>query len=72
MGVSATDLPDEVVDWLAARRDRPWAGLVAPAIAALDAVVADSELAELWAEADDDSWAEGIAVLRQQLVTATT
>ena len=61
------DLPREVRAWIDARRDDRWSALLPTAVAALDAVLADSELAELWAESGDGAWLEAVADLRGRL-----
>ena len=38
------------------------------AIEALDRVASDSELRDLWSEAEDDDWATGLTELRQRIV----
>jgi len=67
LGRPHPELPDEVADWVAARRDRPWAGLVPSALAALDRVASDSELSELWGDAEDAAWGEEVDDLRARL-----
>jgi hypothetical protein len=55
LGASAVDLPREAVEWLA-NAPAPDPDLQASAIAALDRVVGNSELAELWEDSGDDAW----------------
>ena len=50
------ELPEEVATWVAARQQRPWAGLVPLAVTAVQRIRGDSELAGLWAESSDDAW----------------
>lgn len=49
-GRAAPDLPEELHGWLRQRRAPPSAGLIERAQKAVAAVLADSELAELWRE----------------------
>ena len=60
-GSGRQELPPEVTQWLATTNDRP---TLADRDLALRAVhrarSADSELAELWEEADDPSWAQDV------------
>lgn len=49
-GRAAPDLPEELQAWLRQRRAPPSAGLIERAQQAVAAVLADSELAELWRE----------------------
>ena len=65
------DLDDEIVSWLPGKHLPP--GLVALAKAAVQRVRTDSELRELWAEADEDAeagtdaWSEGLLDLEARL-----
>ena len=61
------ELPDEVVAWVEARRDRPWDRLAAVARSAVDRVRGGSELDDLWAESDDTAWAHEVDDLRRRL-----
>jgi hypothetical protein len=65
------DLPEDLVEWLAAHNDESWRDLARSAIKAIDHVLTDSELQELWAEADDDTWAAAVLVLRERLVAGS-
>jgi len=67
LGRPHPELPDEVADWVVSRRDRPWARLIPAALAALDRVAADSELAELWGETDVAAWGAELDDLRARL-----
>lgn len=59
---------EEVDAWVAAHRITPPASLLARARACVDRVLAsNSELRDLWAEADDSDWAAGVADLRRRL-----
>jgi hypothetical protein len=66
LGFPAPDLPPAVVEWLSTA-PAPDPLLRASATAALQRVVANSELAELWAESGDDSWREQQADLLQRI-----
>jgi len=66
VGSPARDLPSEVVEWVSTA-PAPDPSLRASAKAALQRVVADSELAELWAESGDDSWSEQQADLLERV-----
>ena len=59
LGVTGVELPEDVADWLAAVDPSAWPPLAAEAVRALDSVLADSELRELWDEAGDVSWGPG-------------
>jgi hypothetical protein len=66
-GSRTAGLPTEATAWLdahAAVIDDRIAGL---ATAAVRRIAADSELKELWEEANDSSWAEGVASLQARL-----
>lgn len=67
-GNPATDLPDEVSAWLAAHPGAPGDDLVVSARQAVDAIAADSELAELWDEsADPAEWRSAVSDLQSRL-----
>jgi hypothetical protein len=66
LGSAATDLPSAVVEWVSTA-PAPDPSLRASATAALQRVVANSELAELWAESGDDSWKDQQANLLERL-----
>jgi len=53
MGRPAGDLPEGVVSWVASNGKLDAKGLRPDAIAAIDRILADSELKELWGETDD-------------------
>ncbi|MFN7589071.1 MAG: DUF4259 domain-containing protein [Planctomycetota bacterium] len=56
-GRPAADLPEALLAWLRQRRAPPSAGLVARAQKAVAAVLADSELADLWRESGQfEAW----------------
>ncbi len=68
LGRPCSDLPEEVAAWVAARADHGWAALVPSALAALDRVELDSELAELWSEEEGDGgWSASLDDLRARL-----
>lgn len=66
-GRPAADLPDEAVDW-ARGRPAPSDDLVARARQAVAAVLADSELRDLWLETDELAmWQGSVEELRERL-----
>lgn len=66
-GRSAADLPDEVTDWTRGR-PAPADDLLARARQAVDAVLRDSELRDLWTEADElPGWQATVEELRERL-----
>lgn len=66
-GRPAADLPDEAVDWVRGR-PAPDDMLVARARQAVDAVLTDSELRDLWMEADElPGWQATVEELRERL-----
>ena len=67
----AQGLSDEVVAYIA-RAGRPDGPLIGLALRALDVVAGGGELAELWDEAEDESWRAGLASLRDRLVAGQT
>jgi hypothetical protein len=61
-------LPDQLQEWVSAHRDVAHSLDVDAAILALDRATAEqSELRELWAEADDESWRRVVDALRARL-----
>lgn len=67
-GRPAPDLPDEAVAWVAARRALPLGDLAAVAVEALDVILAESELRELWAEQGQlAAWEQQVLELRGRL-----
>jgi hypothetical protein len=67
-GHPAADLPEEVAAWIAAHPGDPGEDLVAVARRAVDAIAADSELAELWGEsADQAGWQSAVTDLQTRL-----
>lgn len=66
-GRPAVDLPDEAIEW-ARGRPAPDDVLVARARQAVDAVLTDSELRDLWMEADElPGWQATVEELRERL-----
>jgi len=59
-------LPDEVAGWVA-KKPIVATDLVVLARAAVDRIVRNSELKELWAESDSHDWRTAITDLRQRL-----
>ena len=67
-GHPAADLPEDVAAWIAAHPGDPGGELVAVARRAVDAVAADSELAELWNEsAYPTAWQSAVMDLQTRL-----
>jgi hypothetical protein len=68
-GRPAPDLPEEVRDWTRDHRLAVSPDLRKLSVRALDQVAADSELKELWAEADEgDAWIDRLQELRSRLI----
>jgi len=66
-GPRSLSLPDEAVVWINAhgnRIDRSWLALASGAV---ERVMIDSELKELWDETGDDSWHQVVAELLARL-----
>jgi len=70
LGITGVDLPDDVEEWLKNVDASVWPPLAPDAVAALDRVLADSELRELWDEADDGAWQAETRALREQIDAA--
>jgi Domain of unknown function (DUF4259) len=67
-GVGSAALPDGVAAWLSAHPGAADADDADAAVRAIDRVLADrSELKELWDEAGDPGWAEGLKDIRNRL-----
>lgn len=66
-GKRSVELPAEAEAWLAANTAAVDDRLVALAVAATARVADDSELKDLWDEAGDSAWAEGVAALLERL-----
>lgn len=64
----APDLPDDVRSWVSAHRLSVPPDLRAVSLRAVDRVIGDSELKELWAEAEESEvWLSGVQELRGRL-----
>ncbi len=67
-GRPAPDLPEEVRGWVEEHQTRVPPDLRTLAVQAIDQVAADSELRELWEEAEEtDAWADRVQELRGRL-----
>jgi hypothetical protein len=64
------ELPDDVQEWLATVDPSAWPPLVPEVVRALDGVLEESELRELWDEAGDGSWSAGTRALRNGIAAA--
>lgn len=62
------DLSTDMAGWLAAADSRALENLAPRAITAIDALLADSELAELWGESGDSIWEDQLREWREALV----
>ncbi len=71
LGVGGVELPDDVREWLAAADSSAWPPLAPEAVGALDRVLTESELRDLWSEAGDDSWAAETRALRDAIEATT-
>ena len=68
LGRPGSGLPPEVIAWTAAHASSIGVDERQLALDALDRVLApDSEIEELWAEANDPEWRDGVLSLRQRL-----
>jgi hypothetical protein len=67
LGRPVASIPEEVAEWVAANADVAWSAHVPAALAALDRIVAGSELKVLWAESDESSWRASGEDLRARL-----
>lgn len=69
VGIGSVDrLPDQLRLWVSTDRDAASSFDVDAAVLALDRVTAkQSELRELWAKADDDSWLGSVIEIRTRL-----
>jgi hypothetical protein len=70
LGVAEAEVPDDVRAWLAEIDPSSWPPLAVEAVHALDRVLTQSELRELWDEAEDDSWAAETGALRGRIAAA--
>jgi hypothetical protein len=67
-GRPAPDLPEEVRAWVGEHRTAIAPDLRALALKAIDQIGGDSELKELWAEAEEsDAWADRLLELRGRI-----
>jgi hypothetical protein len=67
-GRPAAELPADVAAWIAAHPGDPGDELVRTARHAVDAIAADSELAELWSESEDsEQWRSAVLDLQRRL-----
>lgn len=67
LGNPADDLPEEVSEWMGGKPD-PSSALLILAKNALNVILKNSELKELWEETDDyDEWRELVLDLRDRL-----
>jgi hypothetical protein len=67
LGDAAVEIPDDVRDWLAGVDPAAWPPLASEAAGALDLVLAESELRELWDEAGDGDWSAETQALRGRI-----
>jgi hypothetical protein len=70
LGVADVDLPDDVRDWLTRIDPSTWPTLAPDAVRALNRVLAESELRELWDEVEDGAWAAETRVLQDRIAAA--
>lgn len=67
-GKPARELPDELKDWLKERKKPPKAALVKQAVRILKRILKDSELKDVWFEAEDrEAWQRGVEDLLERL-----
>ena len=63
----ASDLPDEVLEWVEDKPE-PSATLIKIALKALNVILEDSELKELWLETDEyQDWFDNVTILIENL-----
>ena len=70
LGVADVELPDDVRERLSGIDASAWPPLARDAVAALDRVLAESELRDLWDEVGDSVWAEETRALRDRIDAA--
>jgi hypothetical protein len=70
LGVADVELPDDVSERLAGIDASAWPPLARDAVAALDRVLAESELRDLWDEVGDSVWPEETRALRDRIDAA--
>lgn len=64
-------LPEDLVAWLASADRRALRSLAPEAVVALDRVLEDSELGELWDETGDDEWRDATRRMRDEIAAAS-
>ncbi len=67
LGVTDVDLPGDVTEWLSGVDAAVWPSIAQEAVMALDRVMAESELLDLWGEVGDGAWAAVVSTLRKQI-----
>jgi Domain of unknown function (DUF4259) len=68
VGKPASDLPENVTSWVKSNAKLDAKELRAPAVAAIDKILADSELKELWGESGEaENWEATVRDLRGRL-----
>jgi hypothetical protein len=72
LGLADLELPDDLREWLAATDPSAWPPLAPEAVRALDRVLTQSELRDLWSEAGDGSWSAETRALRDRIIEAAT
>ncbi len=65
-------LPDELTSWLVSADRRALRALAPEAVVALDQVLEDSELGELWDETGDDEWRDSTRRMRDAIAAASS
>ena len=71
-GIPDSPYGESAAAWVRSTMPTPIGALAAAALAAIDRVrSSQSELAELWAEADDTAWKESLARIEVQLQSGT-
>jgi hypothetical protein len=70
LGIADVELPDDVRERLSGIDTSAWPSLAQDAVAALDRVLAESELRDLWDEIGDSVWAEETRALRDRIDAA--
>ena len=70
LGKPSPDLPEAVVGWVSANARLPARDLRTNALTAIDKILGDSELRELWGETDDaEAWQASVQELRARLTS---
>jgi Domain of unknown function (DUF4259) len=70
LGIADVELPDDVSEWLSGIEPAAWPPLAQEAVAALDRVLLESELRDLWDEVGDGSWTAETRALRNSIDAA--